>query len=338
MNTENDTRPAAAEETGGASANDLSAEKPASDNARRDGGDKFMEFTKKAASGAEKVIGSGYLKVKDMVAQGNFEPRKSIKFIDRIIELAQEKFPPETFESMSDWFAKYGHGGLVCAQVLAVVYFLVSAIVMRTPSWIFIGLGYGVLLVILQYTADKFLNAGDTLIKSSPSKLSSGAFLNCLALTAEALGVIMLIKAFAAWQFSQILIGLGFWSVCSAVAYIALNPSLANIEISEDTAAGEEAIGILSFVVKAVVRIVPFAFGIGSIIGSMAILVSTLAVLFKGAEAFDAPVMNPVKFVALSACVPLVSYIVFTVYHLIIDVLRAVLVIPGKLDKLNLEK
>jgi len=304
-------------------------------SSKPEGDDKFKEFTQKAADGTAKAIGSAYEKVKDIVAKGNFEPRKSIHILDKILDWAKEKFPPESFEAVSNWFAKYGHGGLVCAQVLAVVFFLISAIVTRTFSLVFVGLGYSVLLVILQYTADKFLSAGDTLIKSSPSRLSSKAFLNCLALIAEALGIIVLIKSIADWQMAGFIVGLGFWALCDAIAYIAINPSLANITIDEDTAAGEEAIGILSFVVKAVVRIVPFAFGIGAMLGSVAILAATLSLLFKGSEAFHLTAVLPVKFVVFCACLPFASYVVFALYHLIIDVLRAILVIPGKIDKLN---
>lgn len=294
--------------------------------------DKFMEFTKKATSGTEKVIGKGYAKVKDALGKANFEPKKTIGLIDRLLDWAKKTFPPESFESLSNWFAKYGHGGLVCAQVLTVIYFSVAAI--ATSAWplFFRGLGYAVLLMILQYTADKFLSAGDTLIKSSPSRLSSEAFLNCLALIAEAIGIVVLVACIAQRSWSQFIIGLGFWALCDAIAYIAINPELANIKVSDDTAAGEEAIGILSFVVKAVVRIVPFAFGVGALVGSVAILVATIGVLFKGSEAI---VGNPVNFVLVCALMPFASYILFAVYHLIIDVLRAILVIPGKLDKLG---
>jgi hypothetical protein len=295
--------------------------------------DKFMKFTKKATTGAEKVIGSGYSKVRNVLGKVNFDPLKSISLIDRIIDWAKKTFPPETFEALSDWFAKYGHGGLICAQLLAVVYFTLVAVVTRHWTLIFVGIGYGVLLALVQYTADKFLSAGDTLIKSSPSRLSSEAFLNCLALVAEALGIVVLIKAIAAWSLTQIIIAVGIWAVCDAIAYIALNPSLANIKIHKKTAAGEEAIGILSFVVKAVVRIVPFAFGVGAIVGSFALLTASLAILFKGADGIAST--NPVHFVLVCACLPFASYILFTVYHLIIDVLRAILVIPGKLDKLT---
>lgn len=297
--------------------------------------DKFMKFTKKATSGAEKAIGTGYSKIKEKLANANFEPRKTIGLIDRILDWAKKTFPPESFESLSNWFARYGHGGLVCAQVLVIIYYIILAVAIKSFTPVVIGLGYAALLAILQYTADKFLSAGDTLIKSSPSRLSSEAFLNCLAVAAEAIGIVALVKAIATWQLSPIIVGIGFWALCDAVAYIAINPSLANINVSKNTAAGEEAIGILSFIVKAVVRIVPFAFGIGAIIGSVAILVGSLAIVFKGREGI--PVVNPVNFVLLCACLPFASYVVFTVYHLIIDILRAILVIPGKLDKLNKE-
>jgi hypothetical protein len=293
--------------------------------------DKFMKFTKKAATGAEKVIGSGYSKAKNVLGKVNFDPLKTVGLIDRILAWAKKTLPPEKFETLSGWFAKYGHVGLVCAQILTVLYWTIVAIGNRSWIWFFLGLGYAILLVILQYTADKFLSAGDTLIKSSPSRLSSEAFLNCLALIAVAAGVGAIVMGIMTRSWVQFTEGLGFSAICISIAYIALNPSLANIKVSKETAAGEEAIGILSFVVKAVVRIVPFAFGLGSIVGSFALLLATFGAL-KGSDGVSG---NPMDLVIVCACLPFASYILFTVYHLIIDILRAILVIPGKLDKLT---
>ena len=304
---------------------------PSSESGKPEGDDKFMEFTKKATSATEKAIGKGYSKVKKVLKDANFEPKKTIGMIDKLLGWAKEACPPESFESLSDWFAKYGHGGLVCAQVLTVLYWTIAAIGNRTPLWFFLGLAYCVLLIILQYTADKFLDAGDTLIRSSPSKLSSEAFLNCLALITVAAGVGAVVIGLMTKSLPLFIQGLGFAAICLSVAYIALNPSLANIEVSKDTAAGEEAIGILSFAVKAVVRIVPFAFGLGAIIGSIALLMATFSVL-RGPDAIAG---SPMKLVMVGASLPFASYILFTVYHLIIDVLRAILAIPGKLDKLH---
>ncbi len=294
--------------------------------------DKFMKFTKKATTGAEKVIGSGYSKAKNVLGKANFDPHKSIGLIDRLIDWTKKIFPPEKFEALSSWFAKYGHGGLVCAQVLTLIYFIIAAVVTKSWPMIFVGAGFAILLVMLQYTADKFLNAGDTLIKSSPSRLSSVAFLDCLALLVEAFGILAVIYAITLRQWSLFIVGLGVWAICDAIAYIAINPSLANIKISKDTAAGEEAIGILSFVVKAIVRMVPFAFGVGAIIGSVSLLVASIGLIFKENAAVD---FAHVKLIVICACLPFASYVLFTVYHLIIDILRAILVIPGKLDKLT---
>ena len=294
--------------------------------------DKFMKFTKKATAGTEKVVGNAYTKVKDVIGNGNFDPRRSIGFIDRLIDWTKKTFPPEKFEALSNWFAKYGHGALVCAQVLTLFYFIIAAVVTKSWPMLFVGAGFSILLVMLQYTADKFLNAGDTLIKSSPSRLSSVAFLDCLALLIEAFGILSVIYAITLRQWSLFIVGLGVWAICDAIAYIAINPSLANIKISKDTAAGEEAIGILSFAVKAIVRMVPFAFGVGAMIGSVSLLVASFGLMFKENAVVD---FAHVGLIVICACLPFASYVLFTVYHLIIDVVRAVLVIPAKLDKLN---
>ena len=42
------------------------------------------------------------------------------------------------------------------------------------------------------------------------------------------------------------LVGLGIWAVADCIFFVAINPSLVNINISANIRAGEEAIGIMS--------------------------------------------------------------------------------------------
>ena len=106
---------------------------------------------------------------------------------------------------------------------------------------------------------------------------------------------------------------------------------MANVTVSEKIAAGEEAIGILSFFVKAIVRIIPLLFGIGTIVGAIGVLLGLVPLLRVGNAGIG---MTGLTMVILSACLPFASYVFFALYHLIIDILRAILVLPQKLDNL----
>ena len=256
-------------------------------------------------------------------------PRRSVQAIESLLDWTRRIAPPETFEKVSSWGAAYGHAAIVAAQVLCLVFGLFAAIRLASGSILVKGIGGAALLVILQYTADKFLNAGESLIKACPSRLASTAFLDCLSVLTEIFGVLVflgsLVRAAGPEPWTVVLQGFAVWALTDAVAYVALQPSLVNTTVSGDMRAGEEAIGILSFLLKAVLKIVPIAFGIGAVIGCVGLLLSTLSVLINA----DARSGEKAFFIVMGcACLPFFSYVLFVFYHLAIDVLQAILSIP----------
>lgn len=293
---------------------------------------KAADFAKKVASTVEKATLGTYKSTK--VFLDKIQPRFLINKLDGVIDRIRTQFPLESFEKVAEWFAKHGHTGIVLAQIVSPIFFIIAAAAMGVWQLVAAGIGVCALLIILQYTAEKFLKAGDALVKSSPSRLSSAAFLDCLALLLEVTGVMAIIYAIAQKQLAFFIVGLGTFALCDIFAYIALNPSLVNTSVGEEATAGEEAIGILSFAVKAMVRTVPMVFGIGAIAGAIALVVATISLIFTRDASGG---IQALKFIIICSCLPFLSYIVFTLYHLTIDIIRAILVIPSKIDKL-LEK
>lgn len=297
---------------------------------KSDEDDKFLELTRKTMDSVEKTIASSYKKAKSAIETAHFDPMISVKLLDRFLEWIRRIFPPEKFEALSKWLVRYGHTGMFTAAILSFLFWIIAAIAESSRIFVLYSIGCAALLLILQYTASKFLHAGGSLINSSPSRLASRAFLDCLALLMEIAGILFFLGFLMRGQLSYLVVGLGAWALCDSIAYIALHPSMANITISEDTPAGEEAIGIMSFLVKAVVRIVPIAFGVGSIIGLVALLIATFSLLFGGTPEGGRAAL---KLIIFCACLPFFSYIFFALYHLTIDVLRAILVLPRKFDE-----
>ncbi len=288
--------------------------------------DKFIRITKKAISSTEKIIEESYKKAKSASRAWSFDPNVSIKFLDRLLNWARTMFPAEKFESLAAWCIRYGHAAFVVAQVLALLFFLAAAF--KLSNWVYLlcGIGFAIFLAILQYTANKFLNAGPSLIQSSPSKLGSDAFPDCLALLVEVAGILIFLKftldARIEHQWNLVLVGLGIWALCESVAYVALNPKMVNISISNKISAGEEAIGILSFFVKAMVRIVPIAFGIGTIIGNLALLFAIFTPMSGGLPVAG---ISALGLIIACGCLPFASYVIFAFYHLILDILQSIL-------------
>lgn len=294
--------------------------------------DTFMQATRKTLKTLERFVGWLYQSARKILGSIHIEPYAGIRRIDSLLAWARTTFPPDKFDSISAWSARTGHGGLIVAQVLTLIFFLVVAI--KRENWVFVlhGLGVAALLVILQYSAERFMNAGKSLIQASPSHMNSGAFLDCLALVVEISGILLFIsfimqaREISSW--SPFWTGLGVWALCDCVAYIALNPSMANNSISSGGSAGDEAIGILSFFVKAIVCIVPLAFGIGAVIGSVALFIAIFGVI--GDINRIAAGHQALWLIGLCAFLPFGTYLFFVLYHLMIDIIQAILAIPHK--------
>ena len=293
------------------------------------GDDKFIAFTKKASESTERVVSGAYTKARDYVSSSGFEPTVIVGLFDRILGWTKHRFPAETYTSFTGVLTAAGHWGLVAAELLAIIFGITAAVRGGTIIYAAYGVGVALLLGVLQYTAARFLDAGDDLIAASPSTLRSSAFMDCAALLVEVAGLLFFLRvvlmASRIGEWGLIWVGLGVWALCDAFSYVAINPSLTNIEVKDDVRAGEEAIGILSFSVKTLIRIVPIAFGVGTVLGAIGLLVGTVALMFKGGAVTG---LASLRLIVLCTCLPLASYIAFAFYHLTIDVLRAILILP----------
>ncbi len=272
-----------------------------------------------------------YTKTRNAINSSGFDPQAQSKAIDRILDWVKNRYPAETYQSFSNFLTNLGHWGIVLAEILVILFGITAAF--KAGNWVFAAyaIGIALLLAVFQYIANRFLTAGDALIEATPSSLRSSAFMDCTALLTEIAGFLYFLTsmliAHRIGQWSMLWVGLGVWCLCDAFSYIAINPKLTNIEIKTDLRVGEEAIGILSFIVKTILRIVPIAFGAGTIIGVIGLLSGTISLIFSGVATAG---IASIRLILLCTCLPLLSYIFFAFYHLTIDVLHAILSLPNK--------
>jgi len=165
--------------------------------------------------------------------------------------------------------------------------------------------------------------------------LSSSSFLACLALWSLLLGVIALVGltyvAIKSDSLSTFGTGIVVFAACELVVWLCLNPTLLNINILPASTAGEEAIGVLTFAMKALLRLVPIAFGVGVIVGDFELLASIIR-LFRDQEDSVMGSSLAAWMVLGSAALPLIGYVLFVLNYLFLDVIRAILAVPEKLD------
>jgi len=269
-------------------------------------------------------------------AQGFLDMLPHVRFIDGLLDWLRELITEEVLAETDRLAKTAGHVAYVGCAALAVVCTCVLAIKADDLKLFLAALLVIPAAILLHYTAVAFLDSGKTLIEKSPSAISTTGFLRVYSLfqLGSALAL-MLLAIFTAIRANKFLpLGVQILSSVAAlyVVGLALRPSAVNVKVGGEVSAGEEAIGILAFLAKTWLRLTPLLYGVGAVVG-MCGLVYLLVILFIK-EPWQLLMLSlPILGLALGiALVPFVFYLVFLLVYLGIDVLRSVLVVPGKLD------
>jgi hypothetical protein len=245
---------------------------------------------------------------------------------------------------------KAGHGAILAGAVLTAGYSVWAAIRYGSMPILLFGVGFVAALVVGQYVASRFLDAGEALIANTPSRFASTAFVECAGLLGVLLGVIMVVLGtvgmFNGAPVSYLVETLAIALMLIALGAVAFHPSLVGIEAGKGTA-GEEAIGLLAFALKAALKLVPLAFGLVAVCGLLASFVFVfepnpqLELGFK--RLLDplplTPIGSPQLYGSLAifqAClIPWLAYVAFLVACLPLEIWRALLSLPAKLESLR---
>jgi hypothetical protein len=264
---------------------------------------------------------------------------------DVALDLARSQFTGNFIDSTAKIFAVCGYYGLFGTMGVLLLFTILHAVLVQDMgvagrmSSILIGLAGAAAFAVLQYTASRFTTSLDRLNKSTPSAISSTAILDCFALLSMIGGLTFLIwmavLVIQTGVVTPILTGLVVFIVCEYLACVALNPESLAIKVESDARAGEEALGIVSFFLKSCLHLVPVAFGAGVVWGT-ATLVYACYLLFGDDVASAAGLATETTFWTLVyAGLPFLAYVLFLLLYLQIDLIRALLSIPGKLDKMS---
>jgi len=277
---------------------------------------------------------------------------------DILLELVRGQFTAPLIDSTGRLFGACGHYGLYAAVLVLLAFSLLLGIKTNRLDPIPTAIVQAAALLALQYAAGRFSAASDRLVRSTPGRMCSTAFLDCFALLHMLAGLVALlalaILAVKTVTFSLLVPAVAAFIFFEYAAVVAMNPESLGLTITSEAGAGEEAVGILSFLLKLMLRVVRVAFGVGAVWGLVLLVMACGQVFFSAgappaaaaaaaigdAEALLA-VMPPAELTATlaawlllaTAALPLAAYLMFVFGHLAIDVVRAVLSLPGKLDR-----
>ena len=263
------------------------------------------------------------------------------RMFDGLLDACKSLLTQGFFEGNVKFLTRVGYYGLPVAAVLGAIFAMTLAIRLDTLSIFLYAFVWIFLIALVQYAAANFANSAESLIKTAPSQISSPAFINTFALLTLTTGWLMLLGGlFLAIKMEDIKVlwlGLGSFLLGEYLACIAMNPPLTNTTINPRITPAEEAVGILSFLLKAFLRLVPIAFGVGVLIGNFSLLLDFFNFLTKKTDAYAtlAAAERSANLVVNAGLLPLAGFVSFLVLYLVIHLIRSVLAVPLKLDILS---
>jgi hypothetical protein len=266
--------------------------------------------------------------------------------LDVLLDNFRPHFNANFVETTARVFRACGSYGLLAAAAVTATFYPIMATRAQSLENVLWGIVWVLALLALQYVAAKSCDAVDELNRSAVGRLSSTLLPNCVAVLAKLFGVALLlglvVEAVQISLYPLILFGVAAFLVCAYLAVIALNPATLNVSIAPEPLAGEEAIGVVMFLLKALLRLAPVAFGVGALCGTILMGLACCLALVGDPQAGDMMIVHAKLTADLarltlisSAAFPLAAYLVFLLGNLLLSLWRSVLNLPGKLDSIS---
>ena len=134
------------------------------------------------------------------------------------------------------------------------------------------------------------------------------------------------------------LLAMAGFILCQYGAVLAFSPEALHLTIATEASIGEEAVGILSFLMKVTARQAPVIFGVGVMSGLVLVCRAYYLLVWPADQYLIVPdkyfparemAWNAAALILCSAILPMVLYL-FLMYQLVLEVIRALLACPAR--------
>lgn len=278
---------------------------------------------------------------------------------DAILGLLRQYFGSEFINGTLRLFSLCGQFGLWASAAVVIVAGLTAGLRHSESTQVFVGIVFAAVLVILQYAASRLLFVLERWDRLVHSQLGSSAPTDGLSLLSLFLGVMGLVLftvvAFRSGTPNLLFVALGVFIVFAYLSLSMLNLEGMNIAIVPETSPAEEALGLLQFCFKMMLRITPVLFGTLILLGFFQLLAAWVISFGEVREpspgdyqelgdALNARVISRAfetagrVFVILGGLFPVFTYLLFVFGQLGLALMASILAIPSRLEQLERER
>lgn len=185
---------------------------------------------------------------------------------DLLLAALRARFSVEFVDLSCRIFPAIGYYALYAAAGIVVVFSLAVGLLIHNGNATLVGLGAALVLLAFQYTSRRIFEAMARLEQRSRERISSTAVLDCLALAGMIAGLLSLITftviGVETQQWTLLLSAIASFVLAQFAAVVTLNPAAVGLKVVGHTTAGEEALGLATFLVRLPGRMAPVAFGV----------------------------------------------------------------------------
>lgn len=207
-----------------------------------------------------------------------------------------------------------------------------------------IVLGAAVGLLVLQFVSQCLLSSLEATVTSNKTKLASLAVPDSVfaIIAAATVGIVGALIWYSYPDITSVtLVAITATLVAGAfAALVSLHPQSIGIVISPECRAAEEAVGVFTFLMKVAVRCVPIFFASFMVVGTYRLACVAMQVMRQ--RGFDLEFLGTVVAVLTllfaGIAMPVSAYLLTLLYYLTLDVISAIVSIPGKLDVIAVAK
>jgi hypothetical protein len=258
--------------------------------------------------------------------------------IEALLDFSRARFNQKFIDAITKIFRIVGLNGLLLAMVLVILFALSCGLKTHQTGIIVAAIGMVLLLVVLHYVAGRFMVGIEQLHRSSQGKIASTVVLDCFALLSPVLAVGVLLMTIVSTLTTGFLVGIVLGVIgavlCVYFGCLALNPSAVEIQVVPETKASEEILGLLSFIFNSLLTSAPIWFGAG-VTGGLIVLLNACILIAvggkSGMEEINSTLLatNGCMVLIFATLIPAAAYLAFLIWRLLVDLVLAVLSIPG---------
>ena len=261
----------------------------------------------------------------------------TVWIIDKVLEICRALLGQKVINRTDSIAVLVGGWGLYVVTILLFLGMLILGARAGNMQLILYAIAVLPIGILLHWVAIKLLDTNERLIASTPTAIRSENFLNVVAVLLILVGVIGIPVTLVLGIIDAIkgnyttLEMVGQTALALYIGILALNPDRVNVRHSPDATIGQEAIGILTFGLKALYKAVPLFFGIFIVVAgimSFVLLIQSIADPLRAAGG----VFNALYWYAIASLSPVLGYVLFLLFYIGIDVIRSILTL-GAADK-----